>query len=222
MFEKCLRLRPIEQSALCRSQQEFSNEYLVAKIGFDKAENEPCKICPLFRVHIIPDPPGSARTWDAGRGTPRQRRRGHQGTRSPRRPKGWQRRPRRSQETPATCLQSAAEVTAALISHSTPRQPRSQHPRQMQPLGPNSAAPRLNFDRGLRPQQSSSKQNRGRTRTASRSRSRLTSDGYCVIQLSFSFLDGTIWKSSNQSRQDTRFEQINPGGTFVFRVPQDA
>ena len=24
-----------------------SNEYLVAKIGFDTAENEPCKVCPL-------------------------------------------------------------------------------------------------------------------------------------------------------------------------------
>ena len=28
-----------------RSRQEISNEYLVAKIGFDSAENEPLKVC---------------------------------------------------------------------------------------------------------------------------------------------------------------------------------
>ena len=32
---------------MCRSRRELSNEYLLAKIGFDKAENEPCKVCPL-------------------------------------------------------------------------------------------------------------------------------------------------------------------------------
>ena len=29
-----------ERSALCRSRRELSNEYLLAKIGFDTAENE--------------------------------------------------------------------------------------------------------------------------------------------------------------------------------------
>ena len=28
-----------------RSRQELSNEYLVAKFGFDTAENEPSKVC---------------------------------------------------------------------------------------------------------------------------------------------------------------------------------
>ena len=39
----------------CRSRQElsnansnaYSNAYLLAKFGFDAAENEPCKVCPL-------------------------------------------------------------------------------------------------------------------------------------------------------------------------------
>ena len=30
-----------------RSRREFSNEYLLAKFGFDTAENEPYKVCPL-------------------------------------------------------------------------------------------------------------------------------------------------------------------------------
>ena len=32
---------------MCRSRRELSNEYLLAKFGFDIAENEPCKVCPL-------------------------------------------------------------------------------------------------------------------------------------------------------------------------------
>ena len=36
----------------CRSRQELSNEYLLAKIGVDTAENEP------FKVHLIIKP------WD--------------------------------------------------------------------------------------------------------------------------------------------------------------
>ena len=39
--------RTVQRSALCRSQRELSNEYLLAKFGFDTAENEPCKVCPL-------------------------------------------------------------------------------------------------------------------------------------------------------------------------------
>ena len=37
----------MQRSALCRSWRELSNEYLLAKFGFDTAENEPFKVCPL-------------------------------------------------------------------------------------------------------------------------------------------------------------------------------
>ena len=37
----------MQRSALCRSRRELSNEYLLAKIGVDTAENEPCQVCPL-------------------------------------------------------------------------------------------------------------------------------------------------------------------------------
>ena len=39
----------MQKSVLCRSRQELSNEYLLAKIGFDTAENEPCNVCPIER-----------------------------------------------------------------------------------------------------------------------------------------------------------------------------
>ena len=32
---------------MCRSRRELSNAYLLGKFGFDTAENEPCKVCPL-------------------------------------------------------------------------------------------------------------------------------------------------------------------------------
>ena len=42
----------MQRSALCRSRRALSNdpnskEYLLAKIDFDTAENEPCEACPL-------------------------------------------------------------------------------------------------------------------------------------------------------------------------------
>ena len=37
----------MQRSALCRSRRELSNAYLLAKFGFDKAENEPFQVCPL-------------------------------------------------------------------------------------------------------------------------------------------------------------------------------
>ena len=37
----------MQRSAFRRSRRELSNEYLLAKIGFDTAENAPCKVCPL-------------------------------------------------------------------------------------------------------------------------------------------------------------------------------
>ena len=39
--------KTVQRSASCRSRRELSNEYLLAKIGFDTEENEPCKVCPL-------------------------------------------------------------------------------------------------------------------------------------------------------------------------------
>ena len=35
----------VQRSALCRSRRELSNAYLLAKFGFDTAENEPSKVC---------------------------------------------------------------------------------------------------------------------------------------------------------------------------------
>ena len=35
------------QRKKCRSRQELSNEYFLAKFGFDTAENQPRKVCPL-------------------------------------------------------------------------------------------------------------------------------------------------------------------------------
>ena len=36
--------KTVQRSALCRSRRELSNEYLLAKIGVDTAENEPCEV----------------------------------------------------------------------------------------------------------------------------------------------------------------------------------
>ena len=35
----------MQRSALCKSRRELSNAYLLAKFGFDTAENEPSKVC---------------------------------------------------------------------------------------------------------------------------------------------------------------------------------
>ena len=45
----------MQRSAFCRSRRELSNAYLLAKFGFDTAENEPFQVCPLS---ASPDPPG--------------------------------------------------------------------------------------------------------------------------------------------------------------------
>ena len=37
--------RAVQKSALCRSRRELSNAYLLAKFGFDTAEDEPCQVC---------------------------------------------------------------------------------------------------------------------------------------------------------------------------------
>ena len=36
--------KTVQRSVLCRSRRELSNEYLLAKFGFDTAENEPLKL----------------------------------------------------------------------------------------------------------------------------------------------------------------------------------
>ena len=41
---KAVDSKAVQRSALCRSRRELSNEYLLAKIGVDTAENEPLKV----------------------------------------------------------------------------------------------------------------------------------------------------------------------------------
>ena len=46
----------MQRSALCRSRRELSNEYLLAKIGVDTAENEPLEVWGKiqFTIHFAP------------------------------------------------------------------------------------------------------------------------------------------------------------------------
>ena len=44
-FLKYLGLTGAKACKSCRSRQELSNEYLLAKLGVDTEENEPCKVC---------------------------------------------------------------------------------------------------------------------------------------------------------------------------------
>ena len=37
----------MQRNALCRSRRELSNTYLLAKFGFDTAENEPLIVCTI-------------------------------------------------------------------------------------------------------------------------------------------------------------------------------
>ena len=43
----------MQRSALCRSRRELSNEYLLAKIGVDTAENEPLEVWAEIQFNII-------------------------------------------------------------------------------------------------------------------------------------------------------------------------
>ena len=45
IFEKKCDFGAVQRSAFCRSRRELSNAYLLAKFGFDTAENEPSKVC---------------------------------------------------------------------------------------------------------------------------------------------------------------------------------
>ena len=40
----------MQRSALCRSRRELSNEYLLAKIGVDTAENEPLEVWGKYSI----------------------------------------------------------------------------------------------------------------------------------------------------------------------------
>ena len=44
--------KTVQRSALCRSRRELSNEYLLAKIGVDTAENEPSKSFKTY-LHLL-------------------------------------------------------------------------------------------------------------------------------------------------------------------------
>ena len=54
----------MQRSALCRSRRELSNEYLLAKIGVDTAENEPLEVWGKIQF-IIHSPPTHEVTADA-------------------------------------------------------------------------------------------------------------------------------------------------------------
>ena len=43
----------MQRGALCRSRRELSHEYVLAHFGFDTAENEPSKVCPLSVYRLI-------------------------------------------------------------------------------------------------------------------------------------------------------------------------
>ena len=46
-MKKC-DFRAVQRSALCKFRGELSNAYLLAKFGFDTAENEPSKVCRIW------------------------------------------------------------------------------------------------------------------------------------------------------------------------------
>ena len=55
---------------MCRSRRELSNAYLLAKFGFDTAENEPSKICRLDELET--DAASYERTGRPRRASPRR------------------------------------------------------------------------------------------------------------------------------------------------------
>ena len=72
-------LASIEPSALCRSRGELSNEYFVARFGFDTAANEPCiKFAARRRARgfgrrkpaAAPQPRAAAAAWRRGLARP--------------------------------------------------------------------------------------------------------------------------------------------------------
>ena len=61
---------------MCKSRRELSNAYLLAKFGFDTAENGPCKICTIKRCNplSLPPPGNLQRRRDRVQDRPRSRR----------------------------------------------------------------------------------------------------------------------------------------------------
>ena len=68
-FQPFLFIGGFDSSALCRSRRELSNEYLLAKIGVDTAENEPLEVWgKIFNIiHWCP--------YSAGGGPPEEQAR---------------------------------------------------------------------------------------------------------------------------------------------------
>ena len=52
-FPKFRELTTVQRNALCSSRRELSNEYFIAKFGFDTAENEPREVC--WTVRLAPE-----------------------------------------------------------------------------------------------------------------------------------------------------------------------
>ena len=81
LLKKNWDCRAVQRSALCRSRRELSNAFLVAKFGFDTAENEPSKVyhptLPIFKQRAVGQPArGTRRSRACGRcGSARPRRR---------------------------------------------------------------------------------------------------------------------------------------------------
>ena len=90
----------VQRSALCRSRRELSNEYFLAKFGFDTAENERSKVCPS-RPEATCQCKGQLRAQ-----LPHSSRHGFQ---------GLQKRPREEAEGPKS-LRVKADVGLVVVS----------------------------------------------------------------------------------------------------------
>ena len=53
---------------MCRSRRELSNAYFLAKFGFDTAENEPSKVCPIEPRRVLRVPAGVEADLGSGAG----------------------------------------------------------------------------------------------------------------------------------------------------------
>ena len=59
-FQPFLFIGGFHSSALCRSRRELSNVCLLAKLGFDTAENEPSQVCHPPRLDVTAEEPAEA------------------------------------------------------------------------------------------------------------------------------------------------------------------
>ena len=60
----------VQRSALCRSRRELSNEYLLAKLGVDTAENEPAAADVPDLLESPASHPVGVRFYDVSLGIP--------------------------------------------------------------------------------------------------------------------------------------------------------